>query len=156
MNNSEWLRSLEPAELKAWFESEHVEGQNATSDGARAALDGDSDSREKLEADVREFANVYYTSNLLVYDKVIELLDRQAAITELELCAKCEWPSLAAMPDQEAYDRIDELTAERDALADKFELARSKLGTCADLAGEIRNVAMGFGAALVDKDGNVL
>ena len=23
MNNSEWLRSLEPAQLKAWFESEH-------------------------------------------------------------------------------------------------------------------------------------
>lgn len=23
MNNSEWLKSLEPAELKAWFESEH-------------------------------------------------------------------------------------------------------------------------------------
>ena len=23
MNNSEWLKSLEPAELKAWFDAEH-------------------------------------------------------------------------------------------------------------------------------------
>ena len=43
------------------------------------------DSREKLEADVQKFAQVYYADHLLVYDKVIELLDRQSSITERDV-----------------------------------------------------------------------
>ena len=50
-----------------------------------------------------------------------------------------------------------ELRAELDELKAERELHRSKLGECADLAEQIRNVAMGFGdAALVDLEGNVV
>lgn len=36
-------------------------------------------------------------------------------------CSGCEWPSLAAQPDQEAYDRIAELEAKVDELAADLE-----------------------------------
>lgn len=67
----------------AWMER----GQMAdASEGiVMARVFGVDDTREQLEADVRKFAQVFYADNLLVYDKVIELLNRQAAITEREV-----------------------------------------------------------------------
>ena len=83
-----------------------------------------SDSREKLEADVRVRSIRPSTYLDCTYDDVMRWLDRQAAITERELCAQCDWPSVAAQPDTEAYDRIDELTAERDSLAEELSKAQ--------------------------------
>ena len=95
------------------------------------------DSREKLEADLREIIRnvlhdgAYETSvNQPIDDELIDAwmpvftgrLDRQAAIVERELCKQCEWPSLAAQPDQEAYDRIAELERERDYWREQVQL----------------------------------
>ena len=73
---------------------------------------------------MREFANVYYTSNLLVYDKVIKLLDRQAAITERH------WMEISGASANAAVElnkqradlqaKRDELTAERDYYKEQF------------------------------------
>lgn len=67
------------------------------------------DTREKLQADIDD------CHWLILEDEkrdVLGWLDRQAAITERELCKGCDWPYLAAQPDQEAYDRIAGLEAE--------------------------------------------
>ena len=107
------------------------------------------DTREKLEEDVRHFANYWsyddYLSDETVKEmrvkcmsELSELLDRQSSITEREICAKCEWPSLAAMPDFEQQQRIaeqdraiveyaekvDELEADRRNWQDGYYLAR--------------------------------
>lgn len=89
----------------------------------------ENDSREKLEADARALQTRIWragaNSDGVSLTHIIELLDRQAEITEHELCKQCDWPSLAAQPDYESQgrivaltDKVDELTAERDALAD--------------------------------------
>lgn len=39
MTNYEWLLNMSGEERQAWFDAEHVENQNGTLDGARAALD---------------------------------------------------------------------------------------------------------------------
>ena len=73
------------------------------------------DSREKLEADVRQRSIRPSTQIDCTYNDVLRWLDRQAAITEAEcerICDTCDWPSFAAQPDQEAYDRIAELEAQ--------------------------------------------
>lgn len=130
--NREWLYSLEPDELTVWFDAQRVDAndtlsaENDVSAGAVDANDANAmqDSREKLEADVSNFG---FIMNLEGYqlDMIHGWLNRQAAITERELCRQCDWPSLAAQPDYESQGRIvaltnkvDELTAERDALAD--------------------------------------
>lgn len=69
------------------------------------------DTREQLESDVQKFAQVYYADHLLVYDKVIELLDRQAAITEREtlhshpMCAGSDACPALNRPIGESADR---------------------------------------------------
>ena len=73
----------------------------------------DEDSREKLDAEVRKWCGMYAYQA----DMVWVWLNRQAAITERELCKQCEWPSLASQPDQEAYDRIADLQAQLDKLS---------------------------------------
>ena len=167
MTNYEWLLQMGGEERQAWFDAEHVEGVEI-----QGEPDEIDDSREKLEADVRNILKSAYmyawmhgyenrrgSSFEKLHVEFYNLLDRQAAITERECIGDAGKASLMGVVahERECFKKqIAELTAERDALADKFELYRSKLGTCADLAGEIRNVAMGFGAALVDKDGNVL
>lgn len=184
MNNREFLYSLEPHELTGWFDAEHTSNDTLSAkkvvsaesvdanDGNAASLKDLSDdtqnltdSREKLEADASELVADYAASGSVcdaLYQGILALLNRQAAITERELCAKCEWPSLAAQPDQEAYDRItelqvqvDRLTSERDNLADDLltcnrerEHLREQLGIVLDHAHDI--------CSLVDLDGNVL
>ena len=87
-----------------------------------------ADSREQLEADLKthmyEFGGYCFNSREghadnvdTFFDDFIGLLNRQAAITERELCAKCDWPSVAAQPDRELQDSMDKLTAERDQLS---------------------------------------
>lgn len=62
--NKEWLYSLEPDELTAWFDAEHVDamydnsGENVIHDSISENLgksqDSEIDSREKLEAEYAE------------------------------------------------------------------------------------------------------
>lgn len=150
MTNKEWLDYLAhnaPDELAAWFDAEHVETEEW-------ALDGDTepeneDSRERLEADVRNFAEksgwLYPMAGTRI---VLEWLDRQAAITEREygermaseamcsnVCAVvCEQRGHIA----ELQVKVDELTAERERYREKF-------GKCLDYADAIH--------ALMDDEG---
>lgn len=148
MTNYEWLLQMGGEERQAWFDAEHVDDNDVLTRKNDVRVDdvcandgfmdldscthdvrtfaSETDSREKLLADLEKQVRFWhdYDGNFMriysyvAYAQVKELLDRQAAITERELCKQCDWPSLAAQPDQEAYDRIAELTAERDALAD--------------------------------------
>lgn len=68
------------------------------------------DSREKLEADVFACLQQAY----ITYPKVIELLDRQAAITERK-CRKPNWDYC------ETCETLAELTAERDELKERAD-----------------------------------
>lgn len=95
----------------------------------------EADSREKLAADmlrfVREMADEAYVMgeheaswypNIGSLGECIDAyLDRQAAITERELCSECGWPAVAAQPDRELQDRMAELEAERDELRQLLE-----------------------------------
>lgn len=104
MNNREWLYSLDVADLADWFDAEHDVApklQNSQSDAPKSeettenATSKDEirdfdDSREKLLEDANALAIDYWDrkrtwgeANDLKRD-VIELLDRQAAITERE------------------------------------------------------------------------
>ena len=118
----------------------------AENDVSEASVDA-NDSREKLEEYIRWRFPV-------LEELVIKCIDRQAAITERELCKQCSWPSLAAMPDKEAYDRIaklqkqvDDLTAELTAARNAHAQAeheavilREKLGRMLDNAHEITRI----------------
>lgn len=79
------------------------------------------DSREKLEADVLKFSQVYYANHLLVYDKVIELLDRQKAITERKCLAQSVQGADAILTAENA-----ELQAKVDELTEQLESAHAK------------------------------
>ncbi len=72
----------------------------------------ETDSREKLEADVNKFVINNLERGLLTYGAIIRLLDRQAAITEREFieveCMKC------AKADKERESDYSEALAERD------------------------------------------
>ena len=109
----------------------------AENDVSKATVDANDeselqDSREKLEADARVLQTRIWKAGAdndgISLSHIIELLDRQAAITERDLCRQCCWPSLAAQPDQEAYDRIAELQAKVDELT--AELERETLTAC--------------------------
>ena len=78
----------------------------------------DADTREQLEADIRAWHRDTPFATKPSVQTLLGWLDRQAAITERELCKKCEWPLLAALPDREAYDRIAELEADNERLRD--------------------------------------
>lgn len=79
------------------------------------------DTREQLEADVYRAADkldaFYCGERFLDTRKIIGWLDRQAAITEQELCGRCS-PYATA---KDYLDTIDSLTAERDVLKAKLE-----------------------------------
>lgn len=117
----------------------------------------ESDTREKLEADIAAWASkdksipLFARTVIITYDHLLDWLDRQAAITERELCKKCEWPSLAAMPDREAYDRIAELTAEVDSLREALEACGT--GTMYELWRRDHARLEAIRAALHDKPG---
>lgn len=152
MTNYEWLLNMGGEERQAWFDAQHVEGVEIQGEPDEIA-----DSREKLEADASELTADYAASGDVcdaLYGGIVGLLDRQAAITERELCKQCDWPSLAAQPDYESQGRIvaltnkvDELTAERDALADDLltcnkerEEYRELFSEALTLAAEIVNL----------------
>lgn len=90
----------------------------------KSMQDESIDTREKLEADICSKLNDmarYSWRTDGIYRQAIEWLDRQAAITEREICEQCEWPTLAALPDRSAYNRIAELERERDELQAKLD-----------------------------------
>lgn len=177
--NRDWLNNLASTDvsaLNAWMDAEHVEDANGTLDALSDGLDAKSgdctDSREKLEADVRKLYS-YSTSTLLYppsankttdyirsvsVDTVLGWLDRQAAITRADdedICDTCEWPSLAEY-DQEAHDRIAELQADNAVLLDanarlqrslaeaseECEAYREKFGEALDYAAAILNLEL--------------
>ena len=78
-----------------------------------------TDSREKLEADVRES----YEAGMPIKAKVLDWLNRQAAITERELCGRCS-PYATA---KDYLDTIDSLTAERDGLKARVKFQQSQI-----------------------------
>lgn len=108
------------------------------------------DTRELLEADVREFAQVYYADHLLVYDKVIALLNRQAAITEREFfetaCHGCErlggdgGPTLDELSDElrKYIVKADRLGAALDERDDQLADARESLEAAWDDNAELK------------------
>ena len=175
------LASESPDKLKAWFDAEHVDSHSKSHSKTESnlteqskSLSDDADSREKLEADVRKILHGAYmlawmhgnenrrgSSFEKLHVEFYNLLDRQAEITERQYEER-----VAAIEQQVdrlkrenmnlAHD-LGECMEMNDRLSDERELHRSKLGECADLAEQIRNVAMGFGdAALVDLEGNVV
>lgn len=122
---NEWV----PANIIDVCANDTLAAENGVSEASVDANDGNADTREKLEADARALQTRIWqagsNSDGISLSHIIELLDRQAAITERDLCRQCSWPSLAAMPDKEAYDRIaelqaklDQMTVERDILQD--------------------------------------
>ena len=86
----------------------------AVENGAQNGLE--CDTREKLEEDVRKLFSGYAFADHLD-TRTIEFLDRQAAITERELCARCT--PYATTKDY--LDTIDKLTAERDSLRERLK-----------------------------------
>lgn len=96
----------------------------------KVSQDSEMDTREKLEEDVQEFANVYYANNLLVYDKVIELLDRQAAITTQE-CTDVYVSGCEACRRAQKRE-IAELQAKVDDLKEELEDEKSENGWVRD------------------------
>ena len=126
------LRVERDALVDALGATDAIEWSQEQLENANPALVNANDSREKLEADVSKYVYDAWAQgweagqhddmdccNFYVSD-MRALLDRQAAITERELCKQCSWPSLAAMPDKEAYDRIAELQAKVDELTELF------------------------------------
>ena len=143
MTNYEWLLQMVGEERQAWFDAEHVDANDVLTckDDVRADgvcandVDVSQDSREKLLADLEKQVRVWhdYDGNFMrIYDSVAyaqvkELLDRQAAITERELCKQCDWPSLAAQPDEEAYERIANLTDDLETAYAKNRVLRAHI-----------------------------
>lgn len=151
--NREWLYSLDVADLADWFDAEHVETEER-------ALDGDTepeneDSRERLEADIRELMRSLYEigytdaklnygilgketrPRLFTFDekrgaKFIELLDRQAVITEREttkrhelFCETCEAESDKRIAELRA--ELEKATNNLNSANEDFEDARAEL-----------------------------
>lgn len=141
MNNREWLYSLDVADLADWFDAEHVDDNDVLTRKSDVRADGvcandgfmdldscthgvrtfasETDSREKLEADVYraadEMEEFTHGEKFINTNKILRWLDRQAAITEREF-----WECYANGNQWEAHQyetRCMELTAERDALA---------------------------------------
>lgn len=114
------------------------------------SLNDESDSREKLEEDVRKFANVYYTSNLLVYDKVIELLDRQAAITRAE--ESHGWRMAASGPIYEYRQERDRLQAKLDEMESERDNLARDLAECDESRIELKDRCERAEKALVEME----
>ena len=146
MNNREWLYGLDVADLADWFEAEHVE--DAISENLGKSRDSEIDSREKLEADVRERSyHVYDSPDMRMgcghwqidvpRSTVFDWLDRQAAITErkhIELTGAFQLESDERIAELQA--KVDELTAQlRESNAERERL-RGCLGIVADALDE--------------------
>lgn len=120
MNNSEYLKSLDPHELAEWFNAEHVEAKPVGALGRHAEHEMDfEDSREKLEADALNFANSFIRKhngaiswNDELYRGIVGLLDRQAAITRAT--EQHEWIAQANGLIHEAQSEAKRLQAELD------------------------------------------
>lgn len=127
------------ADFEAWMECQPV-----TDAPERVTNEGEMlhDTRKKLESDVRKFAQVYYADHLLVYDKVMALLDRQAAITEQE-CA-WRWQQIAEDRDRaemecdELSQRIQTLELEIATLKEHRAANMEKLHELTDECAELR------------------
>ena len=99
---------------------------------SQTVRNGDSynlDTREQLEADLEKLRKQWkeYDGNFMriysyvAYSQIVELLDRQAAITRAEcerICDTCEYPDLAEA-DADACDHIAALQGEVDKLTDE-------------------------------------
>lgn len=141
--NRDWLFSLPLEEQIAWMESEHYEPKAdyayedmlwADDPDCSAMLykmftenmkhepcsdyepKSDGDSRERLEADAERYIE---HATFTLYDAIIELLDRQAAITEEQ--TRCKWVTASAdeiaawrSKAEKLKEQVYELTAERD------------------------------------------
>ena len=126
--NKEWLYSLEPDELAAWFDAEHVDANDVSTRKNDVRADGvcandanvAQDSREKLEADVRKrythtvstamwppSANKHTDMVSVSIDTVLEWLDRQAAITANETSHDNPYVGLVRGKQWERTERSD-------------------------------------------------
>ena len=148
------LASESPEKLKAWFDAEHVD-ETACVTKTPDLLDVEGvDSREKLEADVREWVDDigWLSDKETQVADFIAWLDRQAAITEQQTERKwcCYEGSVQAEMDrlQRRIDELctsyDKLKRERDNLADDLltcnrerEQLRKHLGIALDHAHDI-------------------
>ena len=189
MTNRDWLFSLPLDDQVAWMNAEHQDG---TLDGDTAALNAkiaypmhhgykgvkadmvifdelhdEHDSREKLEVEASELVADYAASGEVcdpMYNGIIELLDRQAAITEEK--TRYKWVTASAeeiaawrSKAEKLKEQVYELTAERDKLQEQLligwececrlqaerERYREKFGKCLDYADAIH--------ALMDDEG---
>ena len=103
--------------------------------GEKYKSDDKPDSRERLEADVREWCATFPTWNHAkeFRETVFSWLDRQSAITERELCGRCS-PYATA---KDYLDTIDSLTAERDELKAELAECEYELAKCEHDWGEL-------------------
>lgn len=162
MNNRDWLYTMQPRDLARWFDAEHVEpNDDLPPEKGVSGMDGGSndacmaqDSREKLLYDASELVADCAPSGGdcdPMYREIIELLDRQAAITERECleratgelvgwdCAECAeglGRELDARCDllkeriAEMQAKVDGLTAERDQLTNAINELQKKQPYC--------------------------
>ena len=136
MTNYEWLLQMGGEERQAWFDAQHVDANDVLTRKGDVRADGvcandvdvSQDSREKLEADAiqlaqniwhqgQNYANGVREIRHIAWQErdIIELLDRQAAITRREVLTQ---PDERDEQLAELTAQLYELTAERDALAD--------------------------------------
>lgn len=189
MRNREWFYSLKPREMVEWLDSEHVEDELRFADECRdpgvtgwwpderdcmaEAAEVPSDSREKLEADARNLQERIWNAGAnhdgISLRHILELLDRQAAITERETRLRDLYRfeenhrrNVRSIEEvnQQLNGRIDALRAEVDRLQrENVQLAhdlgecmggrdyRGMCGKMLDVADELRRIA-----AVYDRD----
>ena len=112
----------------------------------------EQDTREQLEAEVMvTVGNLvqYCDAHPVLFEKAKSWLDRQAAITERELCARCT--PYATTKDY--LDTIDKLTTERDILqaaidamenGQFYAMYKAKCEECEQLKKVVRTQADSF------------
>ena len=83
MTNREWLYSLHPSALAAWFDAEHVETPNATLDGDTAALNAKINELRAYEREWRELCKQIMEERELYRLKLGKALDYADAIHAL-------------------------------------------------------------------------
>ena len=108
--------------LEAWFDAEHMDAQrddNGTCPISDETASNGGDSREQLEADVRQYANPSGGTNTLgaYWERtMLEFLDRQAKITRKT--EQAAWIQQANGLIHEANVRAEELQAKVDELSE--------------------------------------
>ena len=140
MTNYEWLLQMGGEERQAWFNAEHVDANDVLTRKGDVRADGvcandgfmdldscthgvrtfasETDSREKLEADIDDYLESEYGIVPGVVAMIPEWLDRQAAITAEE--TSDVWEEYRDATQRE----IAELTAERDKLESEAQVWR--------------------------------